>query len=295
MDEIWNRERNQLEEFRVYKGEAMIFIHKSPIARALMSKIATLPFFSILISLKDYTRFSKKKVLDFVAENNLDVKEFEKPASEYFSFSDFFVRRLKAEARPACVDENALVSPADGVLTVFPDLSEVPSFTIKGQKFTLKSLLRDSHLAEEFIEGSLAVIYLSPTDYHRYHFPCNCMLEGWKALGAKLFSVNPIAIEYGFRPFDVNVRVVNTLTNEKMGKFLMVEIGAIYVGRIIQTSHLPGKKVKGEEKGYFGLGGSSIILAFKKGAIRFEPDILEWALKSISSRVKTGQKIGNML
>jgi phosphatidylserine decarboxylase len=192
------------------------------------------------------------------------------------------------------MEPDALVSPADGVLSVFPDISGLPSFEIKGQEFTLASLLWDARLASEYRGGSIAVIYLSPTDYHRYHFPCDCTLERSWTLGARLFSVNPIAIENGFRPFDVNVRDVSILNSEKMGRFLMIEVGALYVGRMVRTSPDPGKKIKGEEKGYFGLGGSTIVLVFEKGALEFDGDILQMAAKSIQSRVRMGERIGKM-
>jgi phosphatidylserine decarboxylase len=247
------------------------------------------------MALKDYTRFSKKKVLDFVSENNLDETEFEKPASEYSSFSEFFDRRLKPQARPICQQSDAFVSPADGVLTIFQNISGFPAFTIKGQKFTLASLLRDERLADEYRNGTLAVVYLSPTDYHRYHFPCDCTLERSWTLGSKLFSVNPIAMEYGYRPFDVNVRDVSILNNEKTGQFLMIEVGALYVGRMVRTSSSQGKKSKGEEKGYFGLGGSTIVLVFKKGAIKFDEDIIEMCGYDISSRVRMGERIARII
>ena len=295
MNKVWNRDTKQLEDVRFYKREALIFVHKNPIARLLMSKIAIWPFFSTIMALKDYTGFSKKKVLNFVAQNNLEESEFEKPAHKYSSFSEFFDRRLKPSARPVCDETDAFVSPADGVLSVFPDISGLPSFTIKAQEFTLASLLRDARLAGEYRGGSIAVIYLSPTDYHRYHFPCDCMLEKSWTLGARLFSVNPIAMEHGYRPFDVNVRDVSILSNDKMGRFLMIEVGALYVGRMIKTSPDPGRKFKGEEKGYFGLGGSTIVLVFKKDVFKFDGDILEMAAKSIPSRVKMGERIGKMV
>ena len=295
MNKVWNRKRKQLEDVHFYKSEALIFVHKNPIARLLMSKIAIWPVFSTIMALKDYTGFSKKKVLNFVEQNKLDESEFEKPALEYSSFSEFFDRRLNPQSRPVCAESDALVSPADGVLSIFPDISRVPSFTIKGQEFTLASLLRDARLANEYRNGSIAVIYLSPTDYHRYHFPCDCALDRQNTLGVRLFSVNPIAMEHGYRPFDVNVRDVSILNNEKLGQFLMVEVGALYVGRMIKTSPNPGRKFKGEEKGYFGLGGSTIVLGFKKGVIKFDSDILEMAAKSIPSRVKMGERIGKMI
>ncbi len=295
MNKVWNRKTARLENVRYYRNEAIIFVHKNPIARLIMSRIAVWPLFSTLMSLKDYTRFSKKKVLDFVSVNNLDETEFEKPASEYSSFSEFFDRRLKPQARPVCQQSDALVSPADGVLTIFPSISGFPAFTIKGQKFTLASLLRDERLADKYKNGSLAVVYLSPTDYHRYHFPCECTLEMAWTLGAKLFSVNPIAMEHGYRPFDVNVRDVSILNNEMMGQFLMIEVGALYVGRMVRTSPSQGKKSKGEEKGYFGLGGSTIVLVFKKGTIKFDEDILEMSGYDIPSRVRVGERIAGII
>jgi phosphatidylserine decarboxylase len=233
-------------------------------------------------------------VLNFIAQNNLDESEFEKPALGYSTFSEFFDRRLKPGARPVCAETDAFASPADGVLSVFPDISSLPSFAIKGQEFTLASLLRDSRLASEYIGGSIAVIYLSPTDYHRYHFPCDCVLERSWRLGARLFSVNPIAMEHGYRPFDVNVRDVSVLSCEKMGHFLMIEVGALYVGRMIWTSPDPGRKFKGEEKGYFGLGGSTIVIVLRKGVLEFDQDILQMAANSIPSRVRVGERIGKM-
>ena len=110
MNKVWNRKRKQLEDVRFYKSEALIFVHKNPIARLLMSKIAIWPVFSTIMALKDYTGFSKKKVLNFVAQNNLDESEFEKPALEYSSFSEFFDRRLKPQARPVCDESDAPVS-----------------------------------------------------------------------------------------------------------------------------------------------------------------------------------------
>jgi phosphatidylserine decarboxylase len=291
MKKVWNRKAARLEDVRYYKTEAIVFVHKNPIARFIMSRIAVWPFFSTLMALKDYTRFSKKKVLDFVAVNNLDEAEFEKPAGQYSSFSEFFDRRLKPQARPVSQQSDALVSPADGILTVFPDISGSPAFNIKGQKFTLASLLRDERLASEYNNGSLAVVYLSPTDYHRYHFPCDCTIERSWTLGAKLFSVNPIAMEHGYRPFDVNVRDVSILSNEKTGQFLMIEVGALYVGRMVRTSPAPGKKSKGAEKGYFGLGGSTIVLVFKKGVLKFDEDIIEMASYGIPCRVRMGEMI----
>ena len=47
----------------------------------------------------------------------------------------------------------------------------------------------------------------------------------------------------------------------------MMEVGAMMVGRITNHEAEPGYVTRGEEKGYFEFGGSTIILLDAKGAV----------------------------
>ena len=49
---------------------------------------------------------------------------------------------------------------------------------------------------------------------------------------------------------------------------------------------------KGEEKGMFLFGGSTIVLLVKKDAVVIDRDILNNSVRNIETRVKCGEKIG---
>jgi phosphatidylserine decarboxylase len=50
--------------------------------------------------------------------------------------------------------------------------------------------------------------------------------------------------------------------------------------------------VRGEEKGYFEFGGSTIIVIFKPSVARVDADILEYSRQGIETLVKYGSAIG---
>ena len=49
---------------------------------------------------------------------------------------------------------------------------------------------------------------------------------------------------------------------------------------------------KGEEKGYFEFGGSTIVLLVKKGMVKVDNDIITNSEEDIETNVKYGEKIG---
>jgi phosphatidylserine decarboxylase len=44
--------------------------------------------------------------------------------------------------------------------------------------------------------------------------------------------------------------------------------------------------------GLFEFGGSSIIVLFEKGGIRWDRDLIDWSMKRIMVDVEVGMKIG---
>jgi phosphatidylserine decarboxylase len=80
------------------------------------------------------------------------------------------------------------------------------------------------------------------------------------------------------------------LANRRFGDVVMSEIGATMVGSIIQTYN--GKhQQKGDEKGYFKFGGSSIILLFKKDVVIIDEDLLKNTENGLETQVKMGERI----
>jgi len=106
------------------------------------------------------------------------------------------------------------------------------------------------------------------------------------------YSVSPYAIKDNFKIFCDNKREITTLETENYGDVIISEIGATMVGGIEQT-YIPNRDVKkGEEKGYFTFGGSSVLLLFEPGKIKIDNDILENTKKGYETKVSMGEKIG---
>ena len=68
------------------------------------------------------------------------------------------------------------------------------------------------------------------------------------------------------------------------GDFWLVDVGAFGVGTIVQT--FTGEKhLKGEEKGYFKFGGSTVILVAQAGAIKFDDDLVKNSADGLETRI----------
>lgn len=63
------------------------------------------------------------------------------------------------------------------------------------------------------------------------------------------------------------------------------------VGKIV-NHHGKSHVLRGEEKGYFQFGGSTVVLLLKPETIQIDSDILENSLYGFETVVKYGEKIG---
>ena len=70
-----------------------------------------------------------------------------------------------------------------------------------------------------------------------------------------------------------------------------VEVGAMLVGRIVNY-HGERAVKRGEEKGMFEFGGSTIVMLFEKDRIEIDSDILRNSANGDETIVKYGEKIG---
>ena len=116
----------------------------------LLLPILTRPSLSYLLTLKDYTPCSRKKIAAFVENYQLDLVDYED--GPYSSFAAFFQRRIKPALRPVCPDSQVLAG-ADAKLETFT-ISQDLQLTIKGQTYRLADLLLDKELAQLFNGGT---------------------------------------------------------------------------------------------------------------------------------------------
>jgi len=70
-----------------------------------------------------------------------------------------------------------------------------------------------------------------------------------------------------------------------------MEVGALLVGKIVNHPAISRVK-RGQEKGYFQFGGSTVIMMLKKDVALIDTDILENSENGYETVVKMGEKIG---
>ena len=208
---------------------------------------------------------------------------------EYDSYNDFFSRRIRPEARPIDMDPRHLISPADSKLTALP-ITETGRFTLKHTQYTVGSLLKDPALAAEYVGGWCLIFRLTVDDYHRYCYAFSGEKGENIRLPGRLHTVNPIANDF-FPIYKENAREYTVLHTREFGDVIAMEVGALLVGKIV--NHLgPAAVQRGQEKGYFQFGGSTVVLLLKKDTAILDGDILENSRNGIETLVKFGEKIG---
>ena len=232
-------------------------------------------------------RFTTSAIRRFVAQYGVDMQEAANPdITSYATFNDFFTRALRPGARPLAQAD--VVCPVDGAVSQMGPIAHDQIFQAKGHHYSTTALLGgDADMAAQFNDGSFATIYLSPRDYHRIHMPCAGRLLSMVHVPGDLFSVNPLTARGVPGLFARNERVV-CLFDTPLGRMALVLVGATIVGSMATVWHgqvnppRPGRLVRwdyadreitlgqGEEMGRFMLG-STVVLLFQRGAVRFEP------------------------
>jgi phosphatidylserine decarboxylase len=282
---------------KVYKERALRLLYGdswlSRLVRPwLLPSLAKWPWFSSLYGFLQKRSASVRHIRPFIEKFGVDTSEFLDSISHFRSFNDFFIRRLKPAVRPINVDPAVAVIPADGRYYFYANIKECDGFIVKGQKFKLEALLGDSALANEYQEGSMVLARLCPSDYHRFHFPCDCVPSATHVINGWLYSVNPIAVKRNLQIFTQNKRTLCELQTPLFGRVLYLEIGAMNVGSI-QETYTPGEwQPKGAEKGYFEFGGSALVLLFSKNTIEFDHDLLAASAEGLEIRCLLGQSMG---
>jgi len=278
-------------EIRIEKvaGEKwLVWLYNNPIGELSLQTLVKRKFLSAWYGKMMDSPKSVDKIAPFVNDYEIDLSIAKK--QEFDSFNDFFIRKLRADSRPINNDTNVIVSPADGKVLAYSNVSE-QDFIVKGYKFNVFDFLNDNELAKKYENGCLMLFRLCPVDYHRFHFPVDGKVISKSNINGNYYSVNPIAIKKHVEVFCENKREYVTISTLNFGNVIMAEIGATMVGSIVQ-SYDGVKAVKGDEKGYFKFGGSSVALLFEKDKIKIDNDLLINTNNNLETEVKMGEQIG---
>jgi len=199
-------------------------------------------------------KFSKRKINKFIDELAIDVTEAENDDIEsYNTFNEFFTRKLKPGVRPIVKNEDILISPADGKILAYENIDINKLIQVKDYNYSLTELLQDKDLASEFKEGTYIIVRLSPSDYHRFHFPDSGIPNKYEKIKGYYYSVNPISLKKVVDVYCQNKREITQFKSDNFEDILLIEVGATCVGSIIQTYTPYSKVVKGDEKGFFNI------------------------------------------
>ena len=278
----------QLIEIQDTQDKFLTLLYGNLIGRCLV-KIITMPWISKLGGAVLSTRLSALAIPSFIRNNQIDMSQFEDV--KYRNYNEFFMRKIKPEARVVDMDDSHLISPCDCKLTVLP-VEKDGRFMIKQTSYTLQSLLKDEKEAEHYLGGTLCIFRLTVDDYHRYCYIDDAEVVRKAQIPGILHTVNPIANDV-YPIYKENTREYCVLFNKKLKRHLMMEVGALMVGKIV--NHPTDSKVRrAQEKGHFMFGGSTVIMVFEKGAVNIDKDILENSENDIETVVRYGMKIGEI-
>lgn len=291
MIQFYNRKTQTLETEKVLGGQFVDLAYKSKIGSTLTHHALSRSWFSKILGTVEDSRWSTRKISAFIQNYGIDMSEFEEKS--WKSFNEFFIRQFKPGARPFSCNPLHFCAGAEARYFAYENTSGESRFKIKHAEIQLSELLGDEALAQAFEGGTVIIARLCPVDYHRFHYPIDATVEARYTVHGKLHSVNPVALESRPDVFLINEREVTLFTNPLFGKVAQIEVGAIGVGKIVQThADIQQKFDCGQEKGYFLFGGSTVIWLIQKGKISLSQDLLEYSQKGIETWIPLGGLLG---
>ncbi len=292
--QYYNRKKEQVETEKVYGAGLIKWMYETVSGKVLSNLLVKGPLSSIYGKTQSFS-YSSRKVAPFIKNFQINMDEFlpeegqslDKPFS---SFNKFFIRRFKDGVRPFPESKDKMGAFAEARYFGFDSITDEETIPVKGKFLNAKELLANSKWEETFNDGPLLLARLCPVDYHRFHFPDDGKVLDYYKVRGELHSVNPLALREKADIFSQNLREVTILETENFGKLAYVEVGAMMVGRIDQTTDLKNFK-KGEEKGYFLFGGSTVIVIGEKGKWKPSKDISENTKNKLETYIQLGESL----
>jgi phosphatidylserine decarboxylase len=286
-----DRVQNKVMQEEICGERYLRFIYTTLGGRCLNEWILKRRLFNSLAGWYLDSRLSRGRIKPFLEKYHIPMEQFSGSPETFSTFNAFFTRAFKDHVRLFRREPNLLCSPVEGKLLVRTDVRPNQSIEIKGTPLTLSELYRKP--LDPYKAGTLLVFRLYLADYHRFHFFDSGVAEPPTSIPGYFYSVSPMSFlkfRKGFYTF--NHRHITLFHSDHFGEVFVAEVGGFCVGSIVQT-YIPGTRVgRGDEKGYFKFGGSTVTLLFKEGMISLDSDILENSSKDMETAVLLGSRIG---
>jgi phosphatidylserine decarboxylase len=290
---LYNRHSGRIEIEKVYGQKWMDIFYGRAWGRHIVGALLCRPLLSKAYGCLQQHAVSRRSIAPFIDQYGIDMAEVEVPPGGFASFNDFFIRRLKPDARPIDARATRLIALADSRLQVF-DIQPDTRLTIKGAALTLPQLLGVPRLASLFMGGLCLVFRLAPPDYHRFGYVDDGIQGRVHTVPGPLHSVSPLALRHKPDIHGTNYRQWCFIQGMQLGTMIQVEVGAMMVGSIVQHRPDGGPCRRGGEKGYFQFGGSTVILVLQPGRAVMDSDILHYSAMGMETRVLYGEGVGTI-
>jgi phosphatidylserine decarboxylase len=294
---FYNRVTKSMDQEKVYGDKMVEWLYQSESGKALSTIMCKAPISKLYGALQS-SPMSKSKIAPFIKNFNIPMEDYlpeegRNNESPYSSFNQFFIRRFKEGKREFVQSPDEMAAFSEARYYGYTSVHDDEKIPVKGFYLKPKALLANTTWENTFQDGPLLLARLCPVDYHRFHYPDDgIILDDYRVEGL-LHSVNPIALKAKEDILITNERHVTIVETKNFGKLAYIEVGAICVGKIVQSKKLvKGDSFKrGDEKGYFLFGGSTVIVVGEKGKWTPSQDILDYTKKGIETYLHLGMSV----
>ena len=286
---------------KVYGDSMVKFAYNSFAGKALAPIIGSRALSKAYGAIQDMS-FTSKKVPNFIKNFDIPINEYEKGSlsthpieTSYKNFNEFFIRRLKPGVRDFNLSDNQMAAFAEARYFGHEAITDELTIPVKGNMLKAIDLIGDKEIAKDFEGGPLMIARLCPVDYHRYHYPDSGTTIKSFTIHGDYHSVNPLALKYRHNIFIKNERRVSILDTQHFGMLAYIEVGATCVGKIVQSFDESKAFKKGDEKGHFLFGGSTVIVCGEPGKWKPSLDMLENTKLGIETYIKLQDEVATLM
>lgn len=267
-------------------ADVLHFLYGSAAGRILLKGLTAPPLSKACGRFLD-SAVSSFLIGPFVKKNEIDLSEYETESIR--SFNDCFSRKIKPGLRPIDLEPEHLIAPCDGLLSV-SEIRDDTVLHVKNCSYTLTDLLGSRRLASRYEDGLCLIYRLCVNHYHRYCYVDSGRKSRNVFIPGELHTVRPVALEK-ISVFARNCREYTLLKTRNFGTVLQMEVGAMLVGRIVNYEQ-EAEVARGQEKGMFQYGGSTIIVLLQKSRAELLPEFTRTLFSGEEIPVKMGQQVG---
>jgi len=295
--QFFNRYNAKKETEKVYGDSMVKLVYNHPIGKVI-SPLFVNKTISQLYGVMQNQMVTQLKVPKFVKNYDINLDEYEAGSVKiddknlsYKNFNEFFIRKFKRGKRPFLKAQNRMPAFSEARYFGHESMSDNVKVPVKGKYLRATDLLGNERYKEVFKDGPFLIARLCPVDYHRYHYPDNGKTLDSYSIHGDYHSVNPLALKAKQDILIQNERRVSILDTKNFGKLAFIEVGAVCVGKIIQSFDEDKSFKRGDEKGYFLFGGSTVIVLGERGLWKPSADIVTNTQEGIETYIHLGDEV----